>query len=62
MKKLKQYMLREGVTQAAMAEMTGATQPTIQRLIAGLIEDPHIKLVLAIERATKGHVKPGDWA
>lgn len=61
MEKLRTYIAESGITQSALARAVGVYPASITRYLAG-DNVPSIATALAIERATGGAVKVGDWA
>ncbi len=52
--KLKEYLKKNKVTQAALARKVGTSKPHMSRIIKGTT--PSVVLMKRIERATKGQV------
>jgi predicted transcriptional regulator len=59
--KLAQYLSNKRIPQSDFANRIGVTQVAVSRYVTGL-RTPSLDLILKIERATKGAVKPKDWA
>lgn len=62
MKKLADYIKRSGLDQAEFAHKCGVSPATICRILSGKTSDPAVSVTLKIEVATKGAVRPQDWA
>ena len=60
MSKLAAFLSSNKIKQADFAQIVGASQPTISRLMAGTVM-PSLALAVAIERETGGVIKPSDW-
>lgn len=60
MEHLKAYRQKQGILQAAFAEMLGTTQTTISKLESGKLT-PNLILAHKIEVATGGAVPMSSW-
>ncbi|WP_244444549.1 helix-turn-helix domain-containing protein [Nitratireductor basaltis] len=58
--KLKQYLETTGTSQATLADALRISQAAISRYVRGE-RFPDRNMILKIQRATKGKVKPRDW-
>lgn len=59
--KLAQYLDTKGISQTEFASRIGVTQVAVSRYVSG-DRTPSLRLILRIEKVTKGAVKPKDWA
>lgn len=57
---LHDYLTKRRLCEREFAEMIGTSQQQVNRWRRGRIM-PSPEWVLAIEKATRGWVKPGDW-
>jgi len=58
--KLSQYLTANAISQGDFAKMIGVTQVAISRY-ANETRVPGLKLIFAIDKATKGKVTVKDW-
>lgn len=58
--KLAQYLIDNGLTQAAFAAQIGVTQSNVARYVTG-VRRPRHETILAIQRVTKDAVRPDDF-
>ncbi|AGF74117.1 putative transcriptional regulator [Bartonella australis AUST/NH1] len=60
MEKLKSYLEQNKLSQAKFGQQVGVSQSTVNRYLRGL-RFPEPEVVLKIEEATGGVVRPVDW-
>lgn len=58
--KLKSYIKEQGVTQRNFAKLLGITPNAISKYLANQ-RFPNRDIILKIEKATNGYVRPSDW-
>ncbi len=58
--KLDRYLVEHDVTEAALAELAGCSQSTVNKIRRG-VGNPTFDLLLRISRATNGRFHPGDF-
>lgn len=59
--KLAKYLSAQAIPQAVFAKKIGVTQVAVSRYVQEL-RTPSLRLIFAIEKATKGAVTPKDWS
>jgi len=57
---LREYLDQQEMRATAFAKLIGVSDATISRILAGT-QYPSLATALAIEKVTKGKIKPGDW-
>jgi transcriptional regulator with XRE-family HTH domain len=58
--RLDEWLKQKRVRQEDFADMIGVRQSAISHLVRGK-RNPSLELMLKIEAATKGKVRPNDW-